>query len=40
MDLKKKEGQKIAQQLAQKADIIIENFIPGKTKELGIDYET
>ena len=39
LDLKKEEGQKIALDLAKHADVIVENFSPGVTERLGIDYE-
>ena len=40
LDLKKEEGKKIARDLIRKADVIIENFKPGKADQLGIGYET
>src|SRR4030042_5580204 len=40
LDLKKEEGQKIARDLIRKADVIIENFKPGKADQLGIGYQT
>jgi CoA:oxalate CoA-transferase len=40
LDLKKEEGKIIAQDLIRKADVIIENFKPGKADQLGIGYET
>ncbi|MDY7039147.1 MAG: CoA transferase, partial [Thermodesulfobacteriota bacterium] len=40
LDLKKKECQKIACELAEKSDVIIENFSPGVAESLGIGYET
>lgn len=40
LDLKKEEGQEIARDLIRKADIIIENFKPGKADQLGIGYQT
>ena len=40
LDLKSAEGQRKAQQLAQRSDIVIESFRPGVTSRLGIDYET
>jgi crotonobetainyl-CoA:carnitine CoA-transferase CaiB-like acyl-CoA transferase len=40
LDLKNEDGQKVAQDLAKHSDIIIENFSPGVTERLGIDYET
>jgi CoA:oxalate CoA-transferase len=40
IDLKKDEGKKIARDLIRKADVVIENFKPGKADQLGIGYET
>jgi crotonobetainyl-CoA:carnitine CoA-transferase CaiB-like acyl-CoA transferase len=40
LDLKKAEGKIIAQALIRKADVVIENFKPGKADQLGIGYET
>src|SRR5438132_13247027 len=40
VDLKSEAGRKIARQLAQKADVVIESFGPGVPKRLGIDYQT
>lgn len=40
LDLSAVEGQAIAHRLAERADIVIENFRPGKTTKLGIDYGT
>ena len=40
LNLKMKEGRQIFYELAKTADIIIEDFRPGVTKRLGIDYET
>ncbi|MCM0759854.1 MULTISPECIES: CaiB/BaiF CoA-transferase family protein [Sporomusa] len=39
INLKSDDGRKIFKQLASEADIIIENFRPGVTGRLGIDYE-
>jgi crotonobetainyl-CoA:carnitine CoA-transferase CaiB-like acyl-CoA transferase len=39
LDLKKKEGQEIFYKLAADADVIIENFRPGVTQRLGIDFQ-
>ena len=38
LDLKDAQGKEIFMQLAAKTDIIVENFRPGVTKKLGIDY--
>ncbi|MFH0879031.1 MAG: CoA transferase [Lentisphaerota bacterium] len=40
LDLKQAEGRRIAQELAKKADVIIENFHPGVADRLGIGYKT
>ena len=40
LDLKKEEGQKVAQELAKTADVVIENFSPGVADRLGIGYES
>jgi formyl-CoA transferase len=40
LNLKSSEGQEIVKQLAAEADVLIENFIPGTTERMGIDYET
>lgn len=40
LDLKDPEDQRRAQALARTADIVLENFRPGVTERLGIDYET
>lgn len=40
VDLKSEEGRLIFNKLAAKADVIVENFRPGVTERLGIDYPT
>ena len=40
INLKTEEGKKIFDELAEEADVIVENFRPGVTKSLGIDYES
>ncbi|RLI75393.1 CoA transferase [Archaeoglobales archaeon] len=40
LDLKSDAGKKIFFKLAEKADVIIENFVPGVVKKLGVDYES
>ncbi|MEZ5078025.1 MAG: CoA transferase [Solirubrobacterales bacterium] len=40
LDLKDEEGRREAQRLAAGADVVLENFRPGVTQRLGIDYET
>jgi crotonobetainyl-CoA:carnitine CoA-transferase CaiB-like acyl-CoA transferase len=39
VDLKKPEGLEIAQRLAARADILLENWRPGTAKRLGLGYE-
>ncbi|KAJ1802542.1 hypothetical protein LPJ75_006157, partial [Coemansia sp. RSA 2598] len=38
VDMKRKEGQRILRQLAAKADVVVENFVPGKLAEYGLGY--
>ncbi len=38
LDLKQPQGREIFMQLAAKADIVVENYRPGVTRKLGIDY--
>ena len=40
INLKKTEGQKLAQKLASNVDILVENYIPGHLKNFGLDYQT
>jgi crotonobetainyl-CoA:carnitine CoA-transferase CaiB-like acyl-CoA transferase len=40
LDLKNPKDREIAHELARSSDIVVENFRPGVTKRLGIDYET
>ncbi len=40
LDLKQERGREIFFKLAEKADVIIENFVPGVVKKLGVDYES
>jgi crotonobetainyl-CoA:carnitine CoA-transferase CaiB-like acyl-CoA transferase len=39
LDLKKARGKQIFMQLAREADIVVENYRPGVTRSLGVDYE-
>ena len=39
LDMKQPQGKEIFMKLAASTDIIVENFRPGVTKKLGIDYE-
>jgi crotonobetainyl-CoA:carnitine CoA-transferase CaiB-like acyl-CoA transferase len=40
LNLKTDEGREILMQLAEKADVVIENMRPGVTRRLGVDYES
>lgn len=40
LDLKKREGKDIVLKLAKKADVFVENFLPGAMDRLGLGYET
>ncbi len=40
LNLKTPEGIAIVHDLVRKADVVVENFRPGRTRELGIDYAT
>jgi len=40
LDLKKREGKEIVLRLATKADVFVENFLPGAMDRLGLGYET
>lgn len=40
LNLKSEKGKEIFFKLAEKADIIIENFVPGVVTKLGVDYES
>ncbi len=39
LNLKHKEGQRLVRQLIASADVLVENFRPGTTAKLGLDYE-
>jgi len=39
IDLKKAEGLKIVNELAEKCDVLVENYVPGKLEKLGLGYE-
>ncbi len=39
LDITKKEGADVLKKLVEKADVIIEDFEPGKMKEFGLSYE-
>ena len=40
IDLKSPEGRSVLYRMAEQADVLVENFRPGVTRRLGIDYET
>jgi crotonobetainyl-CoA:carnitine CoA-transferase CaiB-like acyl-CoA transferase len=40
LNLKSAEGKDIVRRLAQKSDILVENFSPGVTEGLGLDYQS
>ncbi|RLI04075.1 CoA transferase [Candidatus Bathyarchaeota archaeon] len=40
INLKSEKGKEIVLKLAEKCDVFVENFRPGVTKRLGVDYET
>lgn len=40
LDLKSPLGQQAASKLVADADVVIENFVPGTARKLGIDYDT
>ena len=40
INLKSKEGIDLIKKLAEKSDVVIENFLPGKLESLGIGYES
>ncbi|MEW6672283.1 MAG: CoA transferase [Thermodesulfobacteriota bacterium] len=40
LDLKSPEGKEIFLKLVKKADVVVNNFVPGTMEKLGLDYET
>lgn len=40
LDLKQKEGRDVLMQLVERADVVIENFVPGTAESWGITYES
>jgi len=40
LDLKSDEGQQIVRDLAKRADVLVENFLPGYMSRIGLDYES
>ena len=39
LDLQTPQGKEIFLKLVKKADVVVENFVPGTMKKLGLDYE-
>ena len=39
MDFKRPEGLEIIRRLVKDADVLVENFIPGKLSKIGLGYE-
>lgn len=39
VDLKNEEGRKIVQELIKKADVVVENYLPGKLATMGLGYQ-
>ncbi|WP_113701852.1 CaiB/BaiF CoA transferase family protein [Nonomuraea lactucae] len=40
LNLKDHRGQKMARELARRADVVMENFLPGTMEKMGLGYET
>ncbi|KAK0525098.1 hypothetical protein OC834_005285 [Tilletia horrida] len=40
VDMKNPEGRKILHNLVKSADVLVENYLPGKLKSFGLDYES
>ena len=40
LDLKSEDGREIARDLAERADVVVQNFSPGAVERLGLDYES
>ena len=40
VNFQKPDGKAILKNLAQKCDVLVENFVPGKLKKLGLDYDS
>mgnify|MGYP000415700669 CR=1 FL=1 len=40
VDITTEEGQQVIRELASQADVLVENYRPGVTKRLGIDYDS
>jgi crotonobetainyl-CoA:carnitine CoA-transferase CaiB-like acyl-CoA transferase len=39
LNLKNERGRKIARDLASQSDVVVENFLPGAMKKMGLDYD-
>jgi crotonobetainyl-CoA:carnitine CoA-transferase CaiB-like acyl-CoA transferase len=39
IDFKKEEGLRLIKQMVTKADVLVENYIPGKLDKFGLGYE-
>ncbi|KPV72478.1 uncharacterized protein RHOBADRAFT_18079 [Rhodotorula graminis WP1] len=39
LDFKKEEGKEILRELVKRADVLVENYVPGKLAEMGFGYE-
>jgi succinate---hydroxymethylglutarate CoA-transferase len=39
LNIKHPSGQKIVRQLVEQADVLVENYVPGKLAEMGLGYE-
>ncbi|ODN83195.1 hypothetical protein L202_01383 [Cryptococcus amylolentus CBS 6039] len=39
LNLKSKEGKKVIHKLIQEADVLVENYVPGKLEKFGLSYE-
>ena len=40
VDFKHKDGNNIIKRLVEKSDVLVENFLPGKLSEMGLNYES
>ncbi|HEY2055585.1 MAG TPA: CoA transferase [Solirubrobacterales bacterium] len=40
LDLRQPRGRELARRLSLQADVVVENHLPGRMKDLGLDYET
>ncbi|KAJ8292736.1 Succinate--hydroxymethylglutarate CoA-transferase [Rhodotorula toruloides] len=39
LDFKKEEGKEVLRELVRRADVLVENYVPGKLAEMGFSYE-